>query len=63
VTAPRIDFWRCDNCDTLYPPSANKWPVRIEQRTERIYGTEASHRPVEQLTFCQRCVERLRAQR
>ena len=53
--AAKFDFWVCDNCHRYYRAGAPRERVRIEQRTERIYGTDQVHRPVEELTICAEC--------
>lgn len=55
------DYWRCDECRRLFPADIPQHPVRIQQQTERIYGTEQVHRPVEALVFCPICFEKIKS--
>jgi len=50
-----FDLWVCDNCHLYYHFGAPRHEVRVEQRTERIYGTTEMYRPIERLTLCDSC--------
>lgn len=51
----RFDFWVCDNCHRVYRAKTPQTQVKVEQRTERIYGTDQVYRPVEALVICPSC--------
>jgi hypothetical protein len=47
-----FDFWVCDECHHIFSLDIEQVPVRIQQRTERLYGTDILSRPVERLIVC-----------
>ena len=51
----QYDYWVCDNCHRTYPVDIPQYPVKIQQRSERIYGTAEMYRPVERLIICGIC--------
>lgn len=57
------DFWRCDECLNIFPAKIEQAVVRIQQRTERNYGTSTTVRPIETLVVCPTCHERFRRPR
>jgi len=48
-------FWTCDGCRRMFPASHKQTEVKVQQRSERIYGTDIMHRPVDTLAVCQSC--------
>lgn len=49
------EYWACDKCGRYYPVEVGHYTVTIQQRTERIWGTETTHRPIETLIICPTC--------
>ena len=50
-----FDFWVCDACHRMFSTNYKQTQVSVEQRSERVYGTDITYRLVEKLIICESC--------